>query len=76
MTLLTSCATLPTPPAALTKDCEITYLKGKATNAKVVEVAVAREYDVRLCNADKAALRAYYEGLCGRWSIRCTQRKP
>lgn len=76
MMLLPSCVSLPVPPESLTKDCEITYLEGKATNGKILEVAVAREYDTRLCNADKAALRAYYEGLCGRWSVRCAQRRP
>lgn len=72
----TSCVSLPKPSDDLLKDCEVTYLEGKATNGKLLEVAVAREYDVRLCNADKRALRAYYEGLCGKWSVRCSQRRP
>lgn len=62
-TLLTSCVTVPAPPAQYLDPCPVTYLPpGPTTNGDVVRVAVAREYDVKLCNADKAALRAWYEG--------------
>lgn len=66
--LLTSCATLVVPSKDLTKDCTITYLGGKrgttSTNEKVAQLARAREGDVRLCNVDKAALRAFYKEQC------------
>lgn len=73
MMLLTSCVTLRAPPEQYLDACEATYLPagGAATQADVVRLAVAREYDVKLCNADKAALRAWYEGVCAAKGWRC-----
>lgn len=64
MTSLTSCVTIPAPPAQYLSDCELTYLDPakKATTGDVVRLAVDRETDLKLCNADKRALRAWYEG--------------
>ncbi len=64
--LLTSCVTVQAPPEQYLKDCEVTYLpaSGKATQAELVRLAVAREYDVKACNADKAAIRAWYDSYC------------
>lgn len=74
--LLTSCVTLPSPPPEYLQDCSITYLKGeKPVNADLVRLAVAREYDTKLCNADKKALRAWYDGAEKACGWRCRQRK-
>ena len=74
--LLTSCVTIPTPPAQFLEDCTVTYLTGtNPGNAELVKLAIDREYDVKLCNVDKAALRAYYQGYreaCG-WRCRLDQ---
>lgn len=76
MTLLASCVTVPAPPAQYLNDCTATYLgPGPATNGDLVRVAVAREYDVKLCNADKAALRAWYDGYCDAVGWRCRIKK-
>lgn len=73
---LTSCVTLPAPPAQYLKDCEVTYLSANpATNADVSRLALSREYDVRLCNADKRALRAYYEGYTKACGLLCRKSK-
>ncbi|QVR48687.1 o-spanin [Stenotrophomonas phage BUCT609] len=38
----------------------MTYLPdGPATNAAVIKLAVDREFDVKRCNVDKAALREF-----------------
>ena len=77
MMSLTSCVTLPSPPPEYLKDCKITYLNGEnPTNGDAVRLAVAREYDLRFCNADKAALRAWYDGYEKACGWRCKQRKP
>lgn len=53
------------PPEQYLRPCEVTYLpKGKATQADLVRLAVDREFDVRKCNADKSAIKAWYEGYC------------
>lgn len=74
---LTSCVTLPVPPAQYLEDCEVTYLSEQEPDqAAIVRLAVAREYDVKLCNLDKQALRAWYEGYeraCG-WRCRSVER--
>lgn len=76
MMLLASCVTVPAPPAQYLEDCAVTYLgPGPATNGDTVRVAVAREYDVKLCNADKAALRAWYTGYCDAVGWRCRIKK-
>lgn len=60
---LTSCATLPEPPKQYLEDCEVTYLTvEQPVVGDLVRLAKDREYDVKLCNADKRALRAWYEG--------------
>lgn len=73
MMLLGSCATVRAPPAQYLEDCTVTYLPGtgKPTQGDVVRLAVSREYDVKLCNADKAALRAWYTGYCDAVGWRC-----
>lgn len=72
MMSLTSCVTLRAPPAQYLEPCTATYLPpGKATQGDVVRLAVAREYDVKLCNADKAAIRAWYDGYCDAAGWRC-----
>lgn len=58
------------------QDCSITYLEDQApTNASLLRVAIAREYDVKLCNADKAALRAWYDGYCSSKGKHCKAEK-
>jgi hypothetical protein len=72
MMSLTSCVTLQAPPAQYLEACEVTYLPtGKATQGDLVRLAVSREYDVKLCNADKAALKAWYDGYCEAAGSRC-----
>lgn len=59
MMSLTSCASIEIPADWL-KDCPVTYLPdGPANNAAVIKLAVDREFDVKRCNLDKAALREY-----------------
>lgn len=59
MMLLTSCASIEIPADWL-KDCPVTYLPdGPATNAAIIKLAVDREFDVKRCNVDKAALREF-----------------
>jgi hypothetical protein len=41
------------------------------TNADVVKLAVDREFDVKTCNLDKAALRAWFEEQCAGSRKRC-----
>ncbi|WP_425512996.1 Rz1-like lysis system protein LysC [Xanthomonas oryzae] len=64
--LLPSCSTLLGPPEQYLRPCEVSYLpKGRAaTQADLVRLAVDREFDVRKCNADKSAIKAFYEGYC------------
>ena len=63
MLSLTSCATIPAPPAQYLEDCTLSYLaEGPATSADLARLALNREYDMKLCNADKKALRAWYDG--------------
>ena len=72
MMSLTSCVSVPVPNPDYLKDCGITYLPtGPATNGDVVILAREREYDVKLCNLDKAALRAWFESQCSTVGKRC-----
>lgn len=72
MMSLASCVTLRAPPPQYLEACTATYLpQGPATNADVVRLAVAREYDVKLCNADKAAIKAWFDGYCDAVGWRC-----
>lgn len=77
LTLLTSCASLPVPDDSLLKDCAITYLGGErgtsSTQAKIIQLAQDREMDIKLCNVDKAALRAWKAEVCGSFKRRCRQ---
>jgi hypothetical protein len=69
---LTSCVTLPAPPSDLLQDCKITYIESATpTNGDLLKLAIAREYDTRYCNADKAAIRAWYDGYCKAKGWRC-----
>ena len=72
--LLSSCATrIAKPSDDLLQDCRITYLKkGPATGRDVIRLAEDRKYDTMKCNADKAALRAYYEQLCKGYRNQCS----
>lgn len=63
--LLTGCVSVPSPNESYLQDCSISYLKdGPVKNSDVVELAEAREFDVRKCNLDKQALRAWYTEMC------------
>ena len=66
MMSLSSCAHLAVPPDRYLQDCHITYLSVKeaVTNGVVAKLAVDREFDLRDCNVDKAALRAWKEAYC------------
>lgn len=77
MTLLTSCVTIPAPPAQYLEDCKLTYLPatGKVTNADIIKLAKDREYDLRECNLDKKAIRAWYDGVSAACGWRCRVRK-
>ncbi len=60
--LLTSCAHRLTRPSDYLQDCHITYLTAEPATVKdVVAVGVDREADLDNCNADKAALRAWFD---------------
>ena len=73
---LTGCVSIPTPRVEYLKDCTITYpADGKLTNGDVVRLAEEREFDVRRCNLDKAALRAWYEAQCRGWKRHCVAPK-
>lgn len=75
MMSLTSCVTIPAPPEQYLTDCAVTYLTVEApSNADVARLAVDREFDVRYCNADKRALRAWYEGYKDACGWRCRVR--
>ena len=73
--LLTGCVSIPVPNEKYLKDCHITYLEGEpgepSTNGAVVKVAEAREYDLKMCSVDKAALRAWFEAQCRGALKRC-----
>lgn len=72
MQLLASCKTTPVVPAKYLDPCTLTYLpKGEVMNGDVVRLALSREYDMRLCNGDKRAIRAWYEGYCQSSGVRC-----
>lgn len=79
MLLLPSCVTLPVPPAQYLSDCKLTYLVGDApTVGDVTQLALDREFDLRVCNVDKRALRAWYEGYeqaCG-WRCKSEDGEP
>lgn len=63
--LLASCVTVRTPSADYLKDCVVTYPPDRElTNGDVVQLAKDREFDLKVCNLDKAALRAWYEAQC------------
>lgn len=73
--LLTSCVTLPVPPAQYLSDCKLTYLTAKEpTVGDVTKLALDREFDLRVCNVDKRALRAWYEGYEQACGWRCKGR--
>lgn len=61
---LTACASgkvksLPTPiPAEFTEDCPETAIPMKVNGDLVIKITTLRG-DLRYCNADKAAMRAY-----------------
>lgn len=74
MMSLTSCVTIPAPPAQYLEDCEVTYLTAaNPTTSDVARLALDREFDVKLCNVDKKALRAWYEGYVQACGWRCKQ---
>lgn len=76
MMLLASCATVSVPNPEYLKDCEITWLPdGPATNADLVLLLRAREYDVKLCNLDKRALRAWFDSQCEGVTKKCEYSK-
>lgn len=63
--LLASCVSIPTPDPAYLKDCSISYLPdGQVTNGDLLKLSIEREFDVKRCNLDKAALRAWFEAQC------------
>ncbi len=74
---LTSCVTLPAPPAQYLDDCTVTYLApdAKGTNGELFKLASDREMDVARCNVDKRSLRAWYEGYCAATPKFCRWRK-
>lgn len=75
-TLLTGCVSIPTPRAEYLADCSISYPPDRTlTNGDVVRLAEEREFDVRRCNLDKAALRAWFEAQCAGWRKRCVAPK-
>ena len=70
--LLASCVTVRTPAEDYLRDCSISYPPNRElTNGDVVQLAKDREFDVRVCNLDKAALRAWYEAQCRGAGRRC-----
>lgn len=72
MLLLTSCVTIPGPPAKYLEDCKVTYLTTATPDASdVARLALDREFDVKLCNVDKKALRAWYDGYKQACGWRC-----
>lgn len=72
---LTSCVTLPVPPEQYLNDCKLTYLTTEnPTTADVTRLALAREYDMRYCNVDKRALRAWYDGYEKACGWRCKSK--
>lgn len=77
MMWLTSCVTIPAPPAQYLEDCKVTYLgSDPVDNTAIVKLAIDREHDVKYCNLDKRAIRAYYDGYreaCG-WRCRLGNR--
>ena len=76
MTLPTGCVSIPTPRAEYLADCSISYPPDRPlTNGDVVRLAEEREFDVRRCNLDKAALRAWFEAQCKGWRKRCVAPK-
>ncbi|AHB12199.1 Rz-like spanin [Xylella phage Prado] len=73
---LTSCVTIPAPPAQYLEDCAVTYLtKENPSNSDVAKLAIDREFDVKLCNVDKRALRAWYDGYKQACGWRCKVEK-
>lgn len=73
---LTACVTVPVPPKQYLADCTVTYLGAEpASNASLTRLALDREFDVRLCNVDKAALRSYYDGFVEACGWRCRKSK-
>ena len=67
--LLTSCGkreisvrAIPTPPASLLVDCPERPVDIK-TNRDIALKVVSLKEDLGLCNADKAALRAWVDGV-------------
>lgn len=76
MMLLPSCATIPAPPAQYLEDCTVTYLTAEQPdNAALTRLAIDREFDVKLCNVDKRALRAWYDGYEQACGWRCKRAK-
>lgn len=71
----TACKTIAVPPDDYLQDCRISYLGGSRGSAssmdRIVKLAEARGNDTRLCNVDKAALRAWKADVCKGGSVRC-----
>lgn len=73
---LTSCVMIPAPPEQYLEDCTVTYLvAANPQGSDVAKLALDREFDVKLCNADKRALRAWYEGYEQACGWRCVRSK-
>lgn len=47
----------------------------KPTNGELLVLVKDREYDMRVCNLDKRALRAWYEGYRKACGWRCSLRE-
>lgn len=74
--LLVSCVTVPMPPAHYLQATPITEPKsGQLTNGDVARLAQDRAFDTEKANADKAAIRAWYEGYCAARAWLCRTRK-
>lgn len=54
-------------PTQYLNDCPVPYLTAsQPSNGDIVQVALAREYSIESCNADKAALRAWFDVYAGK----------
>lgn len=72
MTLLPACAKFVMPEQSLLADCAITAVPdGQLTNRQLGKLALDRETDTMVCNADKAALREWYEEACKKSKKAC-----
>lgn len=63
--LLTACTTTRVdyalPEAELLRDCRRTEVQPIETNAQLAEAYLKRDNDLKVCNADKRALRVWAE---------------